>query len=95
MLTVQVNEAVVLVGVVGDGPTDGVDTVNAYQVSACLIPLTDNTSMNVLFTFTKDTLTTRFGHLEGGIEQQHIITVCHDTAFVLTLKRLDAEAFAV
>jgi hypothetical protein len=51
--------------------------------------------MNILLTFTKDTLSPCLRHLEGGIEQQHIVTMCHDTALVLTLKRFDAEAFAV
>jgi hypothetical protein len=93
MLTVQVNEAVVLVGVVRYCTTVTQHPVMCHIDS--IIPLTDNTSMNILFTFTKDTLTTRFGHLECRIEEQHIVTVGNDTALVLTLKRFDAEAFTV
>jgi hypothetical protein len=95
MLTVQVYKGVVFVGVVGDGCTVVNDALNGEFIVNATDPMTDNTSMHILFTFTKDTLTTSFGHLKGGIEDQHLVTMCHDTTFVRTLKRFNAKAFAM
>jgi hypothetical protein len=95
MLTVQMHKAGVFVRVVGDGCADGGDTINGDEGIACLIPMSNDTSMNVLFTFTEDTLTPCLRHLERTIEEQHSITMGNDSALVRAFQRLDAKAFAM